>query len=125
MTGTQTFGPYSTIRQVGDVFFVSGQVPVDPETKSAPSGIQAQTSLALTNLETVLAEAGLDMQSVVKTTIYLADMDDFAPMNEVYVGYFKAPRPARSCVAVKELPRVGGDNAILVEIEAIAVKETN
>lgn len=125
MTGTQTFGPYSVIRQVGDVFFVSGQVPVDSETKKAPKGIQAQTSQALMNLETVLAESDMDLQNVVKTTIYLTDMGDFDAMNDIYVGYFTAPRPARACVAVKELPRVGGSTPILIEIEAIAVKEIN
>jgi 2-iminobutanoate/2-iminopropanoate deaminase len=122
---TQTYGPYSPIRQAGNLFLVSGQVGVDPITKQAGKTIQEQTSQALANLSDVLAVDGLGMNDVVKTTVYLTDMDDFTAMNDVYLGYFESPRPARSTVSVKELPRVAGVVPIRVEIEAIATKSAN
>ena len=122
MAPTQTFGPYSPIRQAGQLYFVSGQVGVDPTTKTAPKGVPEQTSQALTNLAAILQTAGLSMQDVVKTTIYITDMGDFAEINDVYSGRFAPPRPARATVGVRELPRVGGKVPILVEIEAIAMK---
>lgn len=118
----QTFGPYTPIIQAGDLYFVSGQVGVDPETKQAAKTIEEQTSQALTNLASVLDGAGLDMQNVVKTTVYLTNMEDYDAMNKVYVGHFTVPRPARAAIGVKELPRVGGDITLRVEIEAIAMK---
>jgi 2-iminobutanoate/2-iminopropanoate deaminase len=118
----QAFGPYTPILQAGDLYFVAGQVGVDPETKKAGKTIQEQTSQALTNLAAILDETGLDMQDVVKTTVYLTNMDDYDAMNGVYVGHFRPPRPARAAVAVRELPRVGGETTLLVEIEAIAMK---
>jgi 2-iminobutanoate/2-iminopropanoate deaminase len=118
----QTFGPYTPIIQAGDFYFVAGQVGVDPDTKKAGKSVEEQTSQALANLATVLDSAGLDMQDVVKTTVYLTDMDDYDAMNKVYVGHFTVPRPARAAVGVKELPRVGGDTTLRVEIEAIAMK---
>lgn len=117
---TQQFGPYSPIRAAGGLYFVSGQVGVNPDTKSAPEGVIAQTKQALDNLRTVLASAGLAMDDIVKTTVFLTDMQDFVAMNEIYESYFATPRPARSTVGVKELPRVGGDVGLCVEIEAIA-----
>lgn len=121
---TQTFGPYSPLRRAGNFFFVAGQVGVDPDTRTAQAGVIEQTTQVLENLKHVLATAGLTMDDVVKTTIFLADMSDFASVNDVYVGYFNEPRPTRSTVCAKELPRVGGEVPILVEIDAVAYKET-
>lgn len=118
----QTFGPYSPIRQAGNVYYVSGQVGIDPQTKTAPQTIQEQTKQVLENMKAVLTTAGLTMQDIVKTTIYVTDMGNFAAVNDVYVTYFDQPRPARGTVGVAELPRVGGDTPILVEIEAVAMK---
>jgi 2-iminobutanoate/2-iminopropanoate deaminase len=98
--------------------FVSGQLPVDPATgEFAEGGIKELTRQSLTNMKNILAEAGLTMANVVKTTVFLADMADFAAMNEVYASFFEGVAPARSAVAVKTLPK----NA-LVEIECVAVK---
>ncbi len=116
------FGPYSPARYAGNLLFVAGQVGVDPKTKAAPKDIAGQTVIALKNLERVLAEAGANLDDVVKTTIFLTNMDDFEVMNEVYEQRFNTPRPARSTMAVHELPRVGWDVKILIEIEAIAYK---
>jgi 2-iminobutanoate/2-iminopropanoate deaminase len=115
-----TFGPYTPVRQAGNFLFVSGQVGVDPATKTAPADVAAQTAQALKNLEAVLQSADAKLQHVVKTTVFLTDMDNFAAMNEAYERAFPAPRPARSAVAVRELPRVAGDTSVLVEIEAVA-----
>lgn len=117
------FGPYSPIRKAGNLFFVSGQVGFDPKTKKAPQDVKSQVMQALQNLENVINGAGLSLDHVVKTTIFLVDIGDFAEVNNVYESFFNAPRPARSTVAVKELPRVGGDNPILIEIEAIATEK--
>jgi 2-iminobutanoate/2-iminopropanoate deaminase len=125
MSTTQTFGPYSPVRRVGDMYFVSGQVGVNPDTKSAPESVEDKTRQVLNNMRTLLEAEGLTMQDVVKTTIYVTDMGDFAKVNEAYVTYFEEPRPARATVGVAELPRVGGDTPIKVEIEAIAIKETS
>jgi 2-iminobutanoate/2-iminopropanoate deaminase len=118
-----TFGPYTPVRQAGGYYFVSGQVGVDPQTKTAEASITAQTEQALRNLEAVVQEAGLTLGDIVKTTVFLSDIGDFAAMNAVYMQAFEAPRPARSAIGVKELPRVAGDTKILVEIEAVAYKE--
>lgn len=120
---TQTFGPYTPVRSAGTTYYTSGQVGVDPTTKQAPPDIAAQTEQVLKNLAAVLAEQGLGMEHVVKTTIYITHMEDFAALNAVYEQHFPAPRPARSTVGVSDLPHVGGDTAILVEIEAVAYKE--
>lgn len=119
---TQTFGPYSPIKQAGNMFFISGQVGVDPETKQAGKTVEEQTSQALTNLAAVLASADMEMDDVIKTTVYLTHMDDYAAMNDIYTGHLNPPRPARAAVGVRELPRVGGNTPILVEIEAIATR---
>jgi len=112
-------GPYSQAIRVGDTLFTSGQIPLDPATGTfVPGGIAEQTRQVLENLKAVLAQAGLDFTHVVKTTVYLKSMGDFAAMNEVYAEYLAAPGavpPARSTVEVAGLPR----NA-LVEIELIA-----
>jgi 2-iminobutanoate/2-iminopropanoate deaminase len=118
---TNQFGPYSLVRRAGQYIFVSGQVGVDPTTGTAQPDITNQTKQVLQNLESALQSAGLDMNTVVKTTVFLTDMHDFEAMNAVYVAFFDAPRPARSTVAVKELPRVGGGVPLRVEIEAIAM----
>lgn len=111
-------GPYSQAIEANGMVFVSGQLPVDPATgEFAEGGIKELTRQSLTNMKNILAEAGLAMANVVKTTVFLADMADFAAMNEVYASFFEGVAPARSAVAVKTLPK----NA-LVEIECIAVK---
>ena len=109
-------GPYSQAIKVGELVFVSGQLPIDPATGAfAEGGIKELTRQSLTNMKAILEEAGTSMANVVKTTVFLADMNDFAAMNEVYAEFFAAPFPARSAVAVKTLP-----NGALVEIECIA-----
>jgi len=110
-------GPYSQAVQVGDLVFLSGQLGVNPETGDfAQGGVEAQTRQAFENIKAVLAEAGLTMDNVVKTTVFLQDMNDFAAMNGVYVTYFtEGSYPARSAVQVAKLPKGG-----LVEIESIA-----
>ena len=109
-------GPYSQAIEVGNLVYASGQLPVDPATGNFPEGgIKAQTRQSLTNVQAVLRAAGLDMSNVVKTTVFMADMADFADMNSVYAEFFAEPFPARSAVAVKTLPK-----GALVEIEVVA-----
>ncbi|MBR0274094.1 MAG: RidA family protein [Bacteroidaceae bacterium] len=109
-------GPYSQAIQVGNLLYTSGQLPIDPATGVfAVGGIKEQTRQSLTNVKAILEEAGLSMSNVVKTTVFMADMNDFADMNAVYAEFFSAPYPARSAVAVKTLPK-----AALVEIEVVA-----
>jgi len=109
-------GPYSQAIQIGNFLFTSGQIPINPATgEFAEGGIKEQTRQSLTNVQSILKEAGLTMKDVVKTTVYMADMNDFANMNSVYAEFFAEPYPARSAVAVKTLPK----NA-LVEIEVVA-----
>lgn len=110
-------GPYSQAIDAGAFVFISGQIPVNPADGSIPEGIQPQTAQSIANITAILAEAGLTLENVVKTTVFLADMNDFAAMNAVYAEKFTAPFPARSAVAVKDLPK-----RVLVEIEVIAVK---
>lgn len=111
-------GPYSQAIEVGNMLFASGQLGLDPETGDfAPGGVKAQAEQSFRNIQAILAEAGYTMENVVKTTVYLADMADFATVNEVYAAQFSGDFPARSAVAVKTLPKNG-----LVEIEVIAVK---
>ena len=109
-------GPYSQGYEVNGLVYTSGQIPVDPATGDVPEGISAQARQSCENVGAVLAAAGSDFSKVFKTTCFLADMGDFAAFNEVYAGYFTS-KPARSCVAVKALPK-----GVLCEIEAIAVK---
>ena len=109
-------GPYSQAIKVGELVFVSGQLPINPATGTfAEGGIKELTRQSLTNMKAILEEAGTSMANVVKTTVFLADMNDFAAMNEVYAEFFAAPFPARSAVAIKTLPK-----GALVEIECIA-----
>ena len=109
-------GPYSQAIQIGNLLYTSGQIPIDPATGAfVAGGIKEQTRQSLTNVKAILEEAGLSMSDVVKTTVFMADMNDFADMNSVYAEFFTAPYPARSAVAVKTLPK-----GALVEIEVIA-----
>lgn len=111
-------GPYSQAIEVNGFVFASGQIPIDPATGSfVEGGVKEQTRQALTNASEILQEAGTDLAHVVKTTVYLADMADFAAMNEVYAQFFSEPYPARSAVAVKDLPK-----GALVEVEVLAAK---
>ena len=111
-------GPYSQAIEAGGTIYVSGQLPINPATgQFAEGGIKELTRQSLTNMQHILQQAGCDMQHVVQTSVFLADMNDFAEMNEVYAEFFKAPFPARSAVAVKTLPK-----GARVEIECIAVK---
>jgi len=113
----QAIGPYSQAIVAGNVVFTAGQIPLDPATGEIVSGdIAAQTARVLDNLRGILEAAGSSLQKVVKTTVFLADMNDFAAMNEVYARYFGDHRPARSTVQAGRLPR-----DVRVEIEAIAV----
>ena len=108
-------GPYSQGYIVNGFVFTSGQIPVDPVSDNIPAGIEAQTRQSCENVAAILAEAGSSMEKVIKTTCFLADMADFAAFNAVYAEYFTG-KPARSCVAVKTLPK-----NVLCEIEAIAL----
>ena len=111
-------GPYSQAIQVGNLVYTSGQLPINPETGSFPNGgIKEQTRQSLTNVQAILEEAGTGMANVVKTTVFMADMNDFADMNSVYAEFFSEPYPARSAVAIKTLPK-----GALVEIEVVAEK---
>lgn len=108
-------GPYSQAVKTGNLLFCSGQLPIDPATGDMPADIKAQTRQSLSNVKAILEAAGTSMENVVKSTVFLADMSLFGPMNEVYGEYFKAPFPARCAFAVKELPKQA-----LVEIEIVA-----
>lgn len=110
-------GPYSQAIDAGPFVYASGQIPINPATGEIPEGIKAQTAQSLANVKAILMEAGLSLDNVVKTTVFLADMNDFSAMNEVYAENFSAPYPARSAVAVRELPK-----QVLVEIEVIAAR---
>ena len=109
-------GPYVHGVQVGNLIFISGQLGLDPVTGALAEGVEAQAHQALKNLGAILEEAGSGYNDVVKTTIFLKDMGDFALVNGIYSEYFNEEKPARSCVEVARLPKDG-----LVEIEAIAV----
>ena len=109
-------GPYSQAIKVGNLVYTSGQIPIDPSTGNfVEGGIKEQTRQSLTNVQAILEEAGLTMGNVVKTTVFMADMNDFAEMNAIYAVFFSEPYPARSAVAVKTLPK-----GALVEIEVVA-----
>ena len=111
-------GPYSQAVKTGNMVFVSGQIPIDPATGAfAGEDITTQTRQSLTNVKNILEAAGYSLTDVVKTTVLLADIADFAAMNAVYAEFFTENCPARACFAVKDLPK-----AALVEIEAIAAK---
>lgn len=111
-------GPYSQALDLGNLVFVSGQIPVNPATGTMPEDVQDQARQSLANLKAILAEAGLSMTDVVKTVVFLADLNDFAAVNEVYAQAFAEPFPARSCVQVAGIPK-----GAKVEIECIAVRK--
>lgn len=111
-------GPYSQAIMVGDFLFCSGQISIDPATNEVKLGsVQEQAHQVMKNIQAVLSEAGFQLSDIVKTTIFLTSMSDFAAVNEVYSSYLKEPYPARSTIAVKELPK-----NVTVEIEVIASK---
>lgn len=111
-------GPYSQAVETDGMVFLSGQIPVNPATGNVvDGGVKEQTAQVFENIKSVLAEAGLTVENIVKTTVFLKDMSLFAEMNEVYAGYFDKDFPARSAVVVKSLPK-----DVMVEIECIAVK---
>ena len=110
-------GPYSQALDIGNMLFISGQIPIDPATGTMPESVTDQAKQVLTNITNILAEAGLTMANVVKTSVFLSDLNDFAAVNEVYASFFAEPYPARSCVQVAAIPK-----GAKVEIETIAVK---
>ena len=110
-------GPYVHAVKAGNTVYTSGQLGLIPETGVLPEGIEAQAKQAMENLKAVIEAAGMTMGDIVKTTVFLADMDDFAAVNAIYATYFEGDAPARSCVQVAKLPKGG-----LVEVEAIAAK---
>lgn len=112
----EAIGPYSQAIKIGDFLFASGQIPINPETGDlVEGGIEAQTKQVMENVKQVLLAGGSDLENVIKTTIFILDMGDFAAVNKVYGEYFTAKLPARSCVAVAKLPKEA-----LVEIEVVA-----
>lgn len=111
-------GPYSQAIKVGNLVYTSGQIPINPATGNfVEGGIKEQTRQSLTNVKAILEEVGLTMGNVIKTTVFMADMNDFSDMNAVYAEFFAEPYPARSAVAVKTLPK-----GALVEIEVVAAE---
>lgn len=110
-------GPYSQAIDAGSLLFVSGQIGINPATGDVVSGIEAQTKQVMENLKHILAESEADFSQVAKFTIYLASMDDFATVNEIYGSYLQKPYPARATIEVSRLPK-----DVLVEIDAIVVK---
>ena len=111
-------GPYVHAVQAGNLLYASGQLGLVPETGELPEGIEAQTKQSLDNVGAVLRAAGYDYKDVIKTTVFIDNMDDFGTVNEIYATYFTGETPARSCVEVAKLPK-----GALVEIEVVAYKE--
>lgn len=110
-------GPYSQAIEAGGFVFASGQIPVDPATGNIPDGIEAQAKQALTNVRNLMEASGLSMDNIVKTSVFIKDMNDFAKVNEVYATFFESDFPARSCVEVARLPK-----DVLIEVEVIAAR---
>lgn len=111
-------GPYSQAVEVNNTVYTSGVIPVDPETGVIPEGVKAQAEQAFTNLTNLIEASGASIGQVVKTTVFIKEMNDFGVINEIYAKYFRQPYPARSCVEVARLPK-----DVLLEIEAVVVKE--
>ena len=111
-------GPYSQAVRAGNLLITSGQLGLDPLTGNFPEGVEAQTKQSLENIRAILDEAGFSLTDVVKTTVFIRNMDDFGRVNGIYAAFFGEHKPARSCVEVSALPKNG-----LVEIEVIASKE--
>ena len=110
-------GPYSQAVEAGGFMFASGQIPIDPATGNIPEGIEAQARQALTNVKNLIEAAGLTLDAVVKTSVFIRNMDDFAKVNEIYAQFFTDRYPARSCVEVSRLPK-----DVLIEVEVIAAR---
>lgn len=110
-------GPYSQAIEVNGMVYTSGMIPVNPATGEIPEGVQAQATQALSNLSALLQAAGTSMNNVVKTTVFIKDMNDFEAINEIYATFFEGAFPSRSCVEVARLPK-----DVLLEVEAVAVK---
>ena len=108
-------GPYSQAIVTNNMLFTSGQIPVNPETSEIPSGIEAQANQVFMNLKNLLEAAGTSISKVIKTTVFIQNMEDFAEVNKIYESYFTSPYPARSCVEVSKLPK-----GVLIEVEAVA-----
>ena len=109
-------GPYSQAITVGNMLFTSGQIPINPATGDIPEGVEAQAEQALTNVKNLIEAAGGSIENVVKTTVFIKDMNQFSIINDIYKEYFNKDFPARSCVEVARLPK-----DVLIEIEAVAV----
>ena len=109
--------PYSQAIEVNGMIYTSGAIPVNPETQMIPEGVEAQADQAICNMKAILEAAGTTIENVIKTTVFIKDMNDFTKINEVYAKHFTGTFPARSCVEVARLPK-----DVLLEIEAIAVK---
>ncbi len=107
-------GPYSQAIKTGNLLFTSGQIPINPATGEIPSGVEAQAEQALTNVKNLIEASGASIDNVIKTTVFIKDMNDFAKINEIYAKYFTEPFPARSCVEVARLPK-----DVLLEVETI------
>ena len=107
-------GPYSQAIISGNMLFTSGQIPINPETGEIPEGVEAQARQALTNVKNLIEASGGSMDKVVKTGVFIKDMNDFAKINEIYAEFFTEPYPARSCVEVARLPK-----DVLLEVETI------
>ena len=115
----KAIGPYSQAIEVNGMIFTSGVIPINPETNELVNGdIKVQAEQAIGNLAALLKEAGSDTEQVIKTTVFIKDMNDFAALNEIYANYFTGVFPARSCVEVARLPK-----DVLIEMEAIALKK--
>ncbi len=110
-------GPYVQAVQKGNMLYASGQLGLIPENGELPKGVEAQTSQSLKNVQAILDEAGFAKEDIVKTTVFITDMEDFAAVNRIYADFFGEAKPARSCVEVSRLPKDG-----VVEIEVIAMK---
>lgn len=113
----KAIGPYSQAVEVNGMVFTSGVIPVNPETNEIPEGIEAQARQAIGNLAALLKDSGVELENVIKTTVFIKDMNDFAKINAIYSEYFVKDCPARSCVEVARLPK-----DVLIEIEAIGLK---
>lgn len=110
-------GPYSQAIVIGDMVFTSGQIPVNPQTGEIPADVEMQAKQVFTNIKGLLEDAGSSIDKVVKTTVFIKNMEHFAKINEIYETYFTTPYPARSCVEVARLPK-----DVLIEVEVIAEK---
>ncbi|PLS16043.1 reactive intermediate/imine deaminase [Bacillus sp. M6-12] len=116
-SASKAIGPYSHAVVAGELVFISGQLPINPQSNEIPDEVAEQTKQSIENLQSILSDIHLKLDDVVKTTVYIKDMNDFEQMNEVYGQYFKSHYPARVCVEVSRLPKDS-----LVEIDAIAIK---